>query len=67
MRWISDVPSPISSSRRVAVEALDLLLLGVAVAAVNAEAALDDLVAGLGDEQPRHPALEVGALADILP
>src|ERR1700712_1097688 len=32
--------------RRVAVEALDLVLLGVAVAAVDAEAFLDALLAG---------------------
>src|SRR6185436_1505638 len=52
--------------RRVAVEPLDLVLLGVAVAAVDAEAVLDDLLAGLGREQLRHPRLEVRALAGVL-
>src|SRR6187551_3966960 len=37
--------------RRVAVEALDLVLLRVAVAAVDAEALLDALLAGLRGEQ----------------
>src|SRR5688500_20338127 len=41
--------------RRVAVEPLDLVLLRVAVAAVDAEAVLDDLLAGLRGEQLRHP------------
>src|SRR5436190_5407768 len=52
--------------RRVAVEALYLVLLGVAVAAVDAEALLDALLAGLRGEQLRHPGLEVGALAGVL-
>src|SRR3954471_15300181 len=52
--------------RRVAVEALDLVLLRVAVAAVDAEALLDALLAGLGGEQLGHPGLEVGALAGVL-
>src|SRR6476646_6102382 len=52
--------------RRVAVEALDLVLLRVAVAAVDAEALLDALLAGLRGEQLRHPGLEVGALASVL-
>src|SRR5262249_14321764 len=52
--------------RRVAVKALDLVLLRVAVPAVNAEALLDALLAGLGGEQLRHPGLEVGALAGVL-
>src|SRR5918999_5272028 len=52
--------------RRVAVQPLDLVLLRVAVAAVDAEAVLDDLLAGLGGEQLRHPGLEVRALARVL-
>src|SRR6476620_4929238 len=52
--------------RRVAVEALDLVLLRVAVAAVDAEALLDALLADLRGEQLRHPGLEVGALAGVL-
>src|SRR4051794_298060 len=49
--------------RRVAVQALDLVLLGVAVAAVDPEAVLDALLAGLRREQLRHAGLEVRALA----
>src|SRR6476646_4076447 len=52
--------------RGVAVEALDLVLLRVAVAAVDAERVLDDLLAGLGGEQLGHAGLEVGALAGVL-
>src|SRR5688572_18547516 len=52
--------------RRVAVEALDLVLLGVAVAAVDAERVLDDLLAGLRGEQLGHAGLEVGALPRVL-
>src|ERR687888_2014559 len=52
--------------RRVAVEPLDLVLLRVAVAAVDAEGVLNDLLAGLGGEQLRHPGLEVGALPGVL-
>src|SRR3954447_9244088 len=52
--------------RRVAVEALDLVLLRVAVAAVDAEAFFDAILAGLRSEQLRHPGLEVGALAGVL-
>src|SRR3954468_21594097 len=52
--------------RRVAVEALDLVLLGVAVSAVDAERVLDDLLAGLGGEQLGHARLEVRALAGVL-
>src|SRR5258708_1624060 len=52
--------------RRVAVKALDLVLLRVAVAAVNAKALLDALLAGLRGEQLRHPSLEIGALAGVL-
>src|SRR5215210_5598719 len=52
--------------RRVAVEPLDLVLLRVAVAAVDAEGVLDDLLAGLGGEELRHAGLEVRALARVL-
>src|SRR4051794_20850359 len=52
--------------RRVAVEPLDLVLLGVAIAAVDPEGVLDDLFAGLGREQLRHAGLEVRALARVL-
>src|SRR5215210_1080848 len=50
----------------VAVEPLDLVLLGVAVAAVDAERLLHDLLARLGGEQLGHAGLEVGALARVL-
>src|SRR3954453_14243972 len=52
--------------RRVAVQALDLVLLGVAVAAVDAEAVLDALLAGLGGQELPHSCLEVGSLARVL-
>src|SRR3954454_1631161 len=52
--------------RRVAVEALDLVLLRVAVATVDAEAVLDALLAGLRSEQLGHAGLEVRALAGVL-
>src|SRR5215213_11982122 len=52
--------------RRVAVEPLDLVLLGVAVAAMDAERLLHHLLAGLGGEQLRHAGLEVGALPGVL-
>src|SRR6478752_7090268 len=63
-----DLRGPLADQqqRRVAVEALDLVLLRVAVAAVDAEAVLDALLAGLGGEQLRHPRLQVGALAGVL-
>src|SRR4051794_21139980 len=51
--------------RRVAIEPLDLVFLGVAVAAVDAEGVLDDLLARLGREQLRHPGLDVRALARV--
>ncbi len=66
MRWISEVALADQEQRRVAVEALDLVLLRVAVAAVDAEALLDALLAGLRGEELRHPGLEVGALAGVL-
>src|SRR3954465_1760268 len=52
--------------RRVAVEPLDLVLLRVAVAAVDAEAFFDAVLAGLRGEELGHPGLEVGALAGVL-
>src|SRR6476659_3087863 len=52
--------------RRVAVEALDLVLLGVAVAAVDAEAFLDAVLAALRGEELGHARLQVGALAGVL-
>src|SRR5215217_7675060 len=52
--------------RGVAVEPLDLVLLGVAVAAMDAERLLHHLLAGLGGEQLRHAGLEVGALPGVL-
>src|SRR6476469_7729927 len=63
-----DLRGPLADQqqRRVAVEALDLVLLRVAVATVDAEALLDALLAGLRGEQLRHPRLEVGALAGVL-
>src|SRR3954447_12590813 len=52
--------------RRVAVQALDLVLLRVAVAAVDAEALLDAEAPGLGGEELRHAGLELRALARVL-
>src|SRR2546423_14935583 len=52
--------------RGVAVETLDLLLLRIPVAAVDAERILDDLLAGLRGEQLRHAGLEVRALSGVL-
>ena len=51
---------------RVAVDALDLVLLRVAIAAVNAERLLGVLVSRLGGEQLRHAGLDVRALAGVL-
>src|SRR6187551_766557 len=63
-----DLRGPLADQeqRRVAVEALDLVLLRVAVATVDAEALLDALLAGLRGEQLRHPRLQVGALTGVL-
>src|SRR5919206_37357 len=52
--------------RGVAVQALDLVLLRVAVAAVDAEALLHAEAPGLGGEELGHAGLEVGALAGVL-
>ena len=52
--------------RRVAVEALDDVLLRVAVTAVDAHRLERGLLRDLGREQLRHPRLEVGALARVL-
>src|SRR3954454_23474087 len=63
-----DLRGPLADQeqRRIAVEALDLVLLRVAVAAVDAEALLDALLAGLRGEQLGHPGLEVGTGAGVL-
>src|SRR5947209_20520598 len=52
--------------RRVAVQPLDLVLLRVAVAAVDAERLLDAEAPRLGGEQLGHPRLQVRALAGVL-
>src|SRR4029450_4823631 len=52
--------------RRLAVEPLDLVLLGEAVAAVDPEGVLDDLGAVLRGEVLGHAGLEVVALAGVL-
>ena len=52
--------------RRVAVEPLNLILLRVAVAAVNAERLLNAEAAGLGGEELRHSSFHLGALAGVL-
>src|SRR5438874_12375871 len=59
-----DLGGPLADQeqRRVAVEALDLVLLRVAVAAVDAERLLGVLLRRLGREELRHPGLEVRAL-----
>src|SRR4029077_19444282 len=63
-----DLGGPLTDQeqRRVAVEALDLVLLRVAVAAVDADAVLDADLARRRGEQLPHPRLEVGALAGVL-
>src|SRR6185437_4978630 len=52
--------------RRVAIDALDLVLLGVAVATVDAQALLGAEAARLRGEQLRHAGLHVRALAGVL-
>src|SRR5438128_491604 len=52
--------------RRIAVQALDLVLLGVAVATVDAQALLDAEATRLGGEQLRHAGLQVRALPRVL-
>src|SRR6185436_19484348 len=52
--------------RVVAVEALDLELLRVAVAAVDAHRLLDAALRDLGREQLRHAGLDVGAAPRVL-
>src|SRR3954464_8776710 len=52
--------------RGVAVQPLDLVLLRVAVTALDPEGVLDDLLAGLGGEQLRHAGLQIAALARVL-
>src|SRR5436190_10809893 len=63
-----DLGGPLADQkqRRVAVDALDLVLLRVAVAAVDAKRLLGVGARGLGGKQLRHPRLEVGALARVL-
>src|ERR1700742_817392 len=63
-----DLGGPLADQkqRRVAVEALDLVLLRVAVAAVDAEGVLDVFLARLRGEELGHPGLEVGTLAGVL-
>src|ERR1700749_2760117 len=63
-----DLGGPLADQeqRRVAVEALDLVLLRVAVAAVDAEGVLDVFLARLRGQELRHAGLEVGALAGVL-
>src|SRR5829696_1032338 len=50
----------------VAIEPLDLVLLRVAVAAVDAEGVLDDFLPRLRRVQLRHAGLEVRTLAGVL-
>src|ERR1700682_3210783 len=52
--------------RRITVQALDLILLGVAVAAVDPQALLDAEAPRLGGEQLGHAGLEVRTLAGVL-
>src|SRR5260370_34876949 len=53
--------------RGLPVEPLDLVLLGVAVAAVDPEGVLDDLLAVLAGQVLGHPGLQAVALAGALP
>ena len=59
------MPSPIRAAARRG-RALDLVLLGVAVAAVDAETLLHAEAAGLGGEQLGHAGLQVRANACVL-
>src|SRR5665811_761084 len=52
--------------RRLAIEPLDLVLLGVSVAAVDAERVSHHLGAVLGRQQLGHAGLKVVALAGVL-
>src|ERR1700712_5084914 len=63
-----DLGGPLADQeqRGVAVEALDLVLLRVDVATVDAEGVLDVFLARLRGEELGHPGLEVGALAGVL-
>src|SRR5207248_1555661 len=56
-----DLARPLADQqqRRVTIEPLDLVLLRVAVAPVDAKSLLDDLLAGLRGEQLRHAGLDV--------
>ena len=60
---ISSVPGADPVQALVAVGALDLVLLHVAVAAVDLDALVGDLVADAGREQLRHRDLADGVLA----
>src|ERR1700710_128444 len=63
-----DLGGPLADQeeRGVAVEALDLVLLRVAIATVDAEGVLDVFLARLRGEELGHARLEVGALAAVL-
>src|ERR1700742_2695055 len=63
-----DLGGPLADQeqRGVAVEALDLVLLRVAVATVDAERVLDVFLPRLRAQELRHAGLEVGALAGVL-
>src|SRR4051794_31163821 len=63
-----DLGGPLADQeeRGVTVEALDLVLLRVAVATVDAERVLDVFLAGLRGEELGHPGLEVRARAGVL-
>src|SRR6185437_12118567 len=52
--------------RRIAVDPLDLVLLGVAVTAVDAQALLGTEAAGLRRKQLGHAGLDVRALPGVL-
>src|SRR5882757_6063749 len=63
-----DLGGPLADQeeRGIAVEALDLVLLRVAVATVDAEGVLDVFLPRLRGQELRHAGLEVGALAGVL-
>ena len=65
MRWMSAALAD-EQHRSVPVEALDLVLLRIAVPAVDAERVLDHLLAVLAGEVLGHAGLEVVALAGVL-
>src|SRR6266542_6370693 len=63
-----DLGSPLANQeqRRVAVDPLDLVLLGIAVPAVDPQALLRVRPGGLGRKELGHPGLQVRALAGVL-